>query len=649
MKERHSQLREILQHPFWCYSIPPYQRPYEWSIERWHGLVQDVLQAATQNSSHWIGIFLTAEATAKCPEHRIGGSHDCWEVIDGQQRLVTLRLLIKALQDHYAEFENPGGPPLPNDLNAFYAQSSDQQELNEVFDGTWRRRRELPVKPSSKTGVLTAYLYFRWLFWLGTDSVLSDEPVEFVNTSRKKEHASWPLWDKWTLALQEEKKKNPETLLKRSEPIFAVGLIDSVLTKLTLLELRHEPAVDEPPDVVFACLNGERMVLSNFDLVRNFIFSNCDSASRVSTYEKFWSPGENHLISKTFSSSTAKNPELFLYDYLISKGESGPQKGINRARSSRQFTSYWWSGRHGYDPSGKLDTFLKRELVPHMYYWVSTKSGAPVEIPDRAVHRFTEGQIRYFSRIEAMSSGPFTPLVLGLLNSYFEGSEDDKWLDERLNAIEGLIARHLLIGTNLSPFRSRTMRIASKIFGSPSHDFLTVFRSETPEDKIVRNAVENFHRRDRSLGQSDFALRLKPPQICAIFDGLEAELSGSLSTHIVSQKQSKESGFSIEHILPQDPNKWSGDLKAWGLSTEKIHKMETRVHEIGNITVLPPEVNASISNKRFHDKKKRLTDLKRPQLNVDSGWISKEQWTTSELAERTSFLVDTALKRWPRP
>ena len=104
METRNSQILELLSHPHWCFSVPPYQRPYEWNIDRWHGLVQDVLKAATQQASHWIGIFLTAESMNKCSSYSEGGTHFCWELIDVQQRLITIRLLLQALKDHLDEF-----------------------------------------------------------------------------------------------------------------------------------------------------------------------------------------------------------------------------------------------------------------------------------------------------------------------------------------------------------------------------------------------------------------------------------------------------------------------------------------------------------------------------------------------------------------
>jgi hypothetical protein len=650
MDDRKTEIIELLTHPHWCYSVPPYQRPYEWDIEQWHGLIRDILVAATQAKPHWIGIFLTAEATDKCPKHSRGGSHTCWEIIDGQQRLITLRLIIKALEDHQNDFIFDEQNRSFVELNDFRAQSYDQKEISEILSGRWIQRKNLPIKPSSRTGALSAYLYFRWLFWLGEDAVLSEEPIPFPAISRKKIHDTKSFWEKWELAVEEAAKRDGEnTSLRRSNPIDISQLLEATLKKLTLLELRHEPDKDESPDVVFASLNGKRMSLGQFDHVRNFVFTNCNPQDRGSMYENIWRPAEERIKAQVFLSSRAPNLETFLYDYLISRGEAGPQKGINRARSASQFSTYWRSGRHRFPTSEKLDQFVIEEFAPTMALWVSAKSGTDIMVDGQSPIELEPEQKRMILRTDSMSAGPFTPIILGVLSDFYFNNQTSRWLTARLTAIEGFAARHLLLGTDLSPFRSKTMQIAAQCFGKNPIDLLQYFGTHSPKDSEVRSAVENFHRRDQSLGEEDFAKRLNATQICALFDGIEQKLSGSISTYIVSSAQNKTDGFTVEHIYPQSANKWSSDLKAWGVGSEKTHLMMSRLHELGNITVLPPGVNSKISNLPFEEKKNKLKGLNRPALNVDSSWCSQPKWTMDEIGDRTRSLIDVALEQWPIP
>lgn len=74
------------------YKIPVYQRNYEWSKEQCKKLFEDIVQAAKRNQLHFTdSIVFQPLAPIKGINNSI--------VIDGQQRLTTIYILIKALVD----------------------------------------------------------------------------------------------------------------------------------------------------------------------------------------------------------------------------------------------------------------------------------------------------------------------------------------------------------------------------------------------------------------------------------------------------------------------------------------------------------------------------------------------------------------------
>lgn len=74
------------------YKIPVYQRNYEWSREQCKKLFDDIVQAAKRNQLHFTGSIVYQPLT---PIKGINNNI----VIDGQQRLTTIYILIKALVD----------------------------------------------------------------------------------------------------------------------------------------------------------------------------------------------------------------------------------------------------------------------------------------------------------------------------------------------------------------------------------------------------------------------------------------------------------------------------------------------------------------------------------------------------------------------
>ena len=94
------------------YTIPVFQRPYEWDAEKWFYLwidikslykyadfnkTQDALlnnRSALKNKTHFIGTVLT-----RATENLSDGLGNEFTLIDGQQRFVTIFILLSAIRD----------------------------------------------------------------------------------------------------------------------------------------------------------------------------------------------------------------------------------------------------------------------------------------------------------------------------------------------------------------------------------------------------------------------------------------------------------------------------------------------------------------------------------------------------------------------
>jgi len=92
------------------HTVPLFQRPYVWTQEgQWEPLWDDISNLAsrvlaTPPEKTIAGHFLGTVVLEQTPSR--SGSIVCREVIDGQQRLTTLQILLKATQHALAEIEN---------------------------------------------------------------------------------------------------------------------------------------------------------------------------------------------------------------------------------------------------------------------------------------------------------------------------------------------------------------------------------------------------------------------------------------------------------------------------------------------------------------------------------------------------------------
>ena len=81
---------------FW-FRIPEYQRAYVWGEEQIDNLFDDLAYALEQDNEK--EYFLGAAVLQKHKVTQGAVSYDCYDVLDGQQRLTTLLLMMAVLRD----------------------------------------------------------------------------------------------------------------------------------------------------------------------------------------------------------------------------------------------------------------------------------------------------------------------------------------------------------------------------------------------------------------------------------------------------------------------------------------------------------------------------------------------------------------------
>jgi len=119
------------------YVIPPYQRPYSWDEEQCRELFEDLKRAFEdeKTSSYFLGNIVIASSNEN--KNRL-------EVIDGQQRLTTLTLLLKALlffdttnkklRNSIWELDDRTDEPKEQRLETMVFQDKDSKFLKESLD-----------------------------------------------------------------------------------------------------------------------------------------------------------------------------------------------------------------------------------------------------------------------------------------------------------------------------------------------------------------------------------------------------------------------------------------------------------------------------------------------------------------------------------
>jgi hypothetical protein len=146
------------------YLVPKYQRPYSWGKDHWDDLLRDI----EDDADHFMGSIICVPRDA---DTRSPGEEFWYEVIDGQQRLVTLSLLLCAVSTKLDEL----GPKqdASDDAKAVHllARSGVRKKLIREKPKSALSPRESPVEeakgtvyfarvlPSTQSHNLEDYLY----------------------------------------------------------------------------------------------------------------------------------------------------------------------------------------------------------------------------------------------------------------------------------------------------------------------------------------------------------------------------------------------------------------------------------------------------------------------------------------------------------
>ena len=415
---------------------------------------------------------------------------------------------------------------------------------------------------------------------------------------------------------------------------------------MSLVELVLEKAIDEEPAEIFEALNGMRLELAQFDHVRNYLFTGIPTIEkRRSLYENEWKHVE-FALSK--SKQTIESADTFLYDFLISKGETKYQKPFSKQRTAAHFSRYFATRS-----SGNHEEVAKTEVLPNLISWLSIKSnGEKFDVNGHEYSLHSDAK-RILRNMDSLSSGPLVPLLINLTKRfYFENNISEDALIRQLFALEVFLGRKVLNRTALSPLRSEMMALSARLGAQFSEDDLvTSLKSLSPSNDEIRerllpakvNSVIKYP--DTAHLANKRAGGLSPRQLMAIFQGMEEHLSGKLRTNLIDS--SSEEVFSIEHIYPQEDILWRDELRSWSQSQPA---MEARLHTLGNLGIIPDRLNSELSNKSFREKREIVINpaKKFPILRVNEFWTAPNQvkWRAEDIDERANRLINTILAHW---
>ncbi|EJB89905.1 rloF [Helicobacter pylori Hp H-19] len=226
------------------FSIPVYQRNYTWEEENCEKLLQDIVSISQNKKTHFMGSItyilhlIDNEKSLKQLQEFV--------IIDGQQRITTLMLLLKAIE---TKIQNEG----------------IKKEIDGLLNLTGQRLRLKPIKSDKEA----------------FDLVMQNRSHELQGVSHIRNNYRF-----FTKELDKYLEKG-----YRIEEIYGAFL------RLKIVAIGLELGEDDP-QVVFESINATGVQLKGLDLIRNYLMMGENSDKQKHLYDTYWVSLENWLGEK---------------------------------------------------------------------------------------------------------------------------------------------------------------------------------------------------------------------------------------------------------------------------------------------------------------------------------------------------------------
>ncbi|WQX77507.1 DUF262 domain-containing protein [Helicobacter pylori] len=223
------------------FSIPVYQRNYTWEEENCEKLLQDIISISQNKKTHFMG-SITYILHWIYDEKSLRQLQE-FVIIDGQQRITTIMLLLKAIETK-----------IPNE--------EIKKEIDNLLNLSGQKLRLKPIKSDKEA----------------FDLVMQNRSHEIQGVSHIRNNYKF-----FTKELDNYISKG-----------YCIEEIYGTFLRLKIVAIGLELGKDDP-QVVFESINATGVQLKGLDLIRNYLMMGENSDNQNRLYNTYWVPLEDWL------------------------------------------------------------------------------------------------------------------------------------------------------------------------------------------------------------------------------------------------------------------------------------------------------------------------------------------------------------------
>ena len=390
-----------------------------------------------------------------------------------------------------------------------------------------------------------------------------------------------------------------------NDPALDPAQIYRGVISLRLVEMTLDRNIDNPQSI-FESMNSTGVDLSQGDLVRNYLLMGLEEAEQTRLYEQYWQKIES--MFRTHDTAL----DLFIRDYIALK-----QRDVQQARADQIYDEFKRFRRSESAPPGVEDQL--REMLRFAGYYARLR-GLAVETSER----ISQGLARVSHHGDTTAV-----LIMRLFDCHENGSLNYDGFAAALDAIESYLMRRAVARSQTKAYWGIFAGLARQI------------ENAEPLDSLLF-AITRLQRSNAFPADSDFRWSLEERELYQT--RVCWYLLSSLENH-GSREPSPTSSYSIEHIMPQNPNLSPVWRQMLGDDWQEIHGRW--LHRLGNLTLTA--YNSRYSDRPFVEKKTIPGGFNESAVRLNAYVREQPEWTAETMAERGRLLANRALDIWQYP
>jgi len=556
--------------------VPDYQRAYSWDDARVEELWNDLMD----NSANPDRLYLLGPVvTVKKPSEDSSLS----EIVDGQQRLVTLTLLFCALRDSLAKHEPEGADKVDYDdlikeINKSIKADNGQPliKLNNsnddsVFTSICIGEGTLQQNPKSNTQIISNY------------QTLLDHTNRLCNDHFEK--------------------GNPRDAIRNISKLLNTIKLNVYFIYIVIEE-------EDYSYQVFQSLNSKGQKLNQSDLIKSLLLNIVQKDDDRDRVKDLW----NKIMS---SGTIKKNPDDFLYYSMLSRTCPKSQDGVDEVLKKNLYSAV---KKHRKDRAD-VDAYLQNLLGDSRI--IETLNRPSVLISENDCD---PDFVHLFYGIQQINAKYFRRPIIAAYRAW--------GLSDKTKSLVDCLLKFFFMYRTISKHDiDQIKRIAKdatcQILDGRSLDEIlyTVLKSERLGSAVDRVDQEAFMKEFKK-NVSD----LKGPVATYILYSLEKKLSATQGT------SPSFSRYHVEHIFPNNPNDdWT--------NKEKLQDHRNRLGNLTLVDMRWNSSMQSRSFADKRDQGKRRYSNSDLELNKKH-LIGYSQWGVKEIEDREERLIEHAKEIW---